>query len=38
MDTRIRELLGQISALEDELRTALHERETRIQSPAKAPT
>jgi len=31
MDTRIRDLLGQITALEDELRTVLHERETRIQ-------
>jgi hypothetical protein len=31
MDTRIRELLGQIAALQDELRTALHERESRIQ-------
>ena len=31
MDTRIRELLGQITVLEEELRTALHERETRIQ-------
>ena len=31
MDTRIRDLLGQIATLQDELRTALHERETRIQ-------
>ncbi len=30
MDTRIRDLLGQIGALEDELRTALHERESRV--------
>ncbi|CAN5354378.1 hypothetical protein BH11PSE14_BH11PSE14_09270 [soil metagenome] len=30
MDTRIRELLGQIDALEGELRTALHERESRV--------
>ncbi len=30
MDTRIRDLLGQITALEDELRTALHEREARV--------
>ena len=30
MDTRIRDLLGQISGLEDELRTALHERETQV--------
>jgi hypothetical protein len=30
MDTRIRELLGQIEALEDELRGALHERESRV--------
>jgi hypothetical protein len=31
MDTRIRDLIGQITVLEQELRTALHERETRIQ-------
>jgi hypothetical protein len=31
MDTRIRNLIGQITALEEELSTALHERETRIQ-------
>ena len=31
MDTRIRDLLGQITALEEELRSALHEREARIQ-------
>ncbi len=31
MDTRIRDLLGQINTLEDELRAALHERETRIE-------
>src|SRR5688572_25376073 len=31
MDARIRDLLGQINVLEDELRTALHERESRIQ-------
>jgi hypothetical protein len=31
MDTRIRDLVAQITALEEELRTALHERETRIQ-------
>jgi len=30
MDTRIRDLLHQITALEDELRTALHERESRV--------
>lgn len=30
MDTRIRELLGQIGALEDELRTAMHQRESRV--------
>ena len=30
MDTRIQDLLHQISALEDDLRTALHERESRI--------
>jgi hypothetical protein len=30
MDTRIRDLLGQIASLQDELRTALHERESRI--------
>ncbi len=31
MDTRIRDLLGQIAFLEEELRTALHEHESRIQ-------
>ncbi len=31
MDSRIRDLLRQIEALEDDLRTALHERELRIQ-------
>jgi len=31
MDTRIRDLLGQIASLQDELRTALHERESRIE-------
>jgi len=31
MDTRIQDLLRQITALEDDLRTALHERESRIQ-------
>ena len=31
MDTRIRDLLGKITVLEEELRTALHERETRIE-------
>ena len=31
MDTRIRNLLGRITALEEELSTALHERESRIQ-------
>lgn len=31
MDTRIRDLLRQIASLEDDLRTALHERETRVQ-------
>ena len=31
MDTRIRDLLGQITALEEELRSALHEHESRIQ-------
>ena len=30
MDDRIRNLLAQITALEDDLRTALHERESRI--------
>jgi len=30
MDARIRDLLHQISALEDELRAALHERESRV--------
>ena len=30
MDTRIRDLLGRIGALEDELRTVLHERESRV--------
>jgi hypothetical protein len=30
MDDRIRELLGKISALEDDLRTELHERESRV--------
>jgi hypothetical protein len=30
METRIRTLLQQIGALEDELRTALHERESRV--------
>jgi hypothetical protein len=30
MDTRIRDLLRQITLLEDDLRTALHERESRI--------
>jgi hypothetical protein len=30
MDSRIRELLGQIDALEGELRQALHERESRV--------
>lgn len=30
MDTRIRDLLQQIDALEDDLRTALHERESRV--------
>jgi len=30
MDTRIRDLLHQIGALEDELRTALHERESHV--------
>jgi len=30
MDTRIRDLLRQIASLEDELRTALHERESRV--------
>ena len=31
MDTRIRNLLRQIGTLEDELRSALHERESRVQ-------
>ena len=31
MDTRIRDLLGQISVLDDQLRAALHESETRIE-------
>jgi hypothetical protein len=31
MDTRIRDLLDQIAALEDQLRTALHEREARVE-------
>ncbi|MFZ3221317.1 MAG: hypothetical protein WA174_14870 [Rhodoferax sp.] len=31
MDTRIRDLVEKITALEDELRTALHERESRVQ-------
>jgi hypothetical protein len=31
MDTRIRDLLAQIQSLEDDLRTALHERESHIQ-------
>lgn len=31
MDTRIRDLVEKITALEDELRTALHERETQVQ-------
>ncbi|MGZ3237246.1 MAG: hypothetical protein ACXWIN_07470 [Burkholderiaceae bacterium] len=30
MDQRIRELLSQITSLEDELRSALHEKETRL--------
>jgi hypothetical protein len=30
MDTRIRDLVEQIATLEDELRTALHERESRV--------
>ena len=30
MDDKIRSLLAQISALEDELRNALHEREERL--------
>ena len=30
MDTRIRDLLQQIGALEDDLRSALHERESRV--------
>lgn len=30
MDDRIRDLLGQIAALEDQLQTALHEREHRV--------
>lgn len=30
MDDRIRQLLGKLTALEDELRTALHEREERL--------
>lgn len=30
MDTRIRDLLHQIGILEDELRTALHERKSRV--------
>jgi len=30
MDTRIRDLVAQIGALEDELRSALHERESRV--------
>ena len=30
MEDRIKHLLSQISSLEDELRTALHEREARI--------
>jgi hypothetical protein len=30
MDQKIRELLGQIGALEDQLRTALHEKEARL--------
>jgi len=30
MDKRVRDLLHQIGALEDELRTALHERESRV--------
>lgn len=30
MDTRIRELLQQIGSLEEDLRTALHERESRV--------
>jgi hypothetical protein len=30
MDTRIRDLLHEIGALEDELRTALHERQSRV--------
>jgi hypothetical protein len=30
MDTRIRDLLGQIAALENDLRQALHERESRV--------
>jgi hypothetical protein len=31
MDTLIRDLLGQIQVLEDDLRTALHDREARIE-------
>ena len=30
MDTRISELIGRITALEDELRTAVHEQESRV--------
>jgi len=30
MDTRIRDLLQQIGALEEDLRSALHERESRV--------